>query len=410
MAVGPDTFPTMHPVAGFQLGTTAAEIKYPDRKDLVLMKVAIGATISGVFTQNRFCAAPVLICQKHLQQQTKATECENYFITNTGYANAGTGPDGYENSLSVCGYVSKQGSAAVENVFPFSTGVIGERLPVEKIEAALDRCFADLSETGWDDAALGIMTTDTRPKGASVKVDCAGKAVTITGISKGSGMIKPNMATMLAYIATDAGISKPLLDELVKEAADISFNQATVDGDTSTNDSCMLVATNQADIFFDQGDEPGFADFKRALFDVFVELAQAIVKDGEGATKFVSVKVSEARSRQEAREIAYTVAHSPLVKTAIYAADPNWGRILAAIGRAPVDAFDVEKVMVYLDDVLLCEQGSVARSYVEADCSAVMQQDAFTIHIRMGLNDVEAEVWTCDFSYDYVRINADYRS
>ena len=410
MAVGPDTFPEMHPVAGFQLGTTSAEIKYPDRKDLVLMRVDIGATIAGVFTRNRFCAAPVLICQKHLQLQSKATECVNYLITNTGYANAGTGPDGYENSLSVCRYVSQRGGAAVENVFPFSTGVIGERLPVEKIESGLDRCYEALSEGGWDDAGVGIMTTDTRPKGASVKVDCAGKTVTITGISKGSGMIKPNMATMLAYIATDAGVAKPLLDELIKEATELSFNQATVDGDTSTNDSCMLVATNKADIYFENGDEPGFHDFKQALINVFVELAKAIVKDGEGATRFVTVKVTEARSRDEAREIAYTVAHSPLVKTALFAADPNWGRILAAIGRAPVHSFDVEKVMVYLDDVLLCEKGSVARSYVEEECAAVMQQEAYIIEICMGLGDVEAEVWTCDFSYDYVKINADYRS
>lgn len=410
MAVGPDSFPAMHPVAGFQLGTTSAEIKYPNRKDLILMRVDIGATIAGVFTQNRFCAAPVQICQQHLKQQTNATECVNYFITNTGYANAGTGPDGYENSLNVCRYVSGKGGAAEENVFPFSTGVIGERLPVEKIEAALDRCFDNLAEDGWDEAAQGILTTDTRPKGASVQLDCAGETVTITGISKGSGMIKPNMATMLAYVATDAGVAKPLLDELLKEGAEISFNQATVDGDTSTNDSCMLVATNKAKVYFQQADDPGFQDFKQALFDVFIELAKAIVKDGEGATKFVTVKVTEARSREEAKEIAYTVAHSPLVKTALFAADPNWGRILAAIGRAPVDSFDVEKVVVYLDDVLLCEKGSVARSYVEADCAAVMQQEEYTIEIRMGLGDVSAEIWTCDFSYDYVKINADYRS
>ncbi|MDX1694587.1 MAG: bifunctional glutamate N-acetyltransferase/amino-acid acetyltransferase ArgJ [Ketobacteraceae bacterium] len=410
MAVGPDTFPDMHPVAGFQLGTTAAEIKKPGRKDLVLMRVDIGATIAGVFTRNRFCAAPVLICQKHLQQQTRATECINYLITNTGFANAGTGPDGYENSLKVCQLVSSQGGAATENVFPFSTGVIGERLPVEKIEGGLERCFKALSEDGWSDAGRGIMTTDTRPKGASVQVDCAGKTVTVTGISKGAGMIRPNMATMLAYIATDAGVAKPLLDELLREAADISFNQATVDGDTSTNDSCMLVATNKADVYFQNGDEPGFVEFREALFEVCVDLAKAIVKDGEGATKFVTVKVSEARNRNEAREIAYTVAHSPLVKTALFAADPNWGRILAAIGRAPVDSFEVEKVTVYLDDVLLCEKGSVAESYVEEDCAAVMQQEEYTIEIRMGLGEISAEVWTCDFSYDYVKINADYRS
>ena len=410
MAVGPDSFPVMHPVAGFQLGTVAAHVKYPNRDDLVLMRVDAGATIAGAFTLNRFCAAPVQICQQHLALQDGATESVNYLITNTGYANAGTGPDGYENSLKVCRAVSSKGDATIENVFPFSTGVIGERLPVEKIEAGLDRCFAALSENGWDAAARGIMTTDTRPKGASLVVDCAGSKVTITGISKGAGMIKPNMATMLGYVATDAGVAKPLLDALIKEAVELSFNQATVDGDTSTNDSCMLVATNKAGIHFQSEGDPGFSEFKQALLKVFIELAQGIVKDGEGATKFVTVKVCEARSREEAKEIAYTVAHSPLVKTALFAADPNWGRILAAIGRAPVDDFDVEKVTVFLDQVLLCEQGSVARSYVESECAAVMEQDEYTIEIRMGLGDVTAEVWTCDFSYDYVKINADYRS
>ncbi|PIE40602.1 MAG: bifunctional ornithine acetyltransferase/N-acetylglutamate synthase [Gammaproteobacteria bacterium] len=410
MAVGPDTFPDMLPVAGFQLGVTSADIKYKDRKDLVLMAIEPGATISGVFTQNRFCAAPVRICQQHMASLAQATAEAHYLITNTGYANAGTGPDGYNNSLNVCRYVAESANVPVENVFPFSTGVIGERLPVEKITAAVNRCFDDLTENGWADAGIGIMTTDTRPKGASLTVNCAGTDVTITGISKGAGMIKPNMATMLAYIATDAGVEKSLLDRLVKEAADLSFNQVTVDGDTSTNDSCMLVATNKAGIQFATGNEPGFAEFKAALVNVFVELAQAIIKDGEGATKFVTVKVTEARSLQEAREVAYTVAHSPLVKTALFAADPNWGRILGAIGRAPIDAFNVEKVSVFLDQVLLCEQGSVARSYIESECAVVMAQDEFTIEIRMGLGDVSAEVWTCDFSYDYVKINADYRS
>ena len=410
MAVGPNLFPEMLPVAGFKLGTTSAEIKYPERKDLVLMAIEPGATISGVFTLNRFCAAPVRICQQHLQQKSGTTGDTHYLITNTGYANAGTGPDGYENSLHVCRSVAEKGAVALENVFPFSTGVIGERLPVEKIEAALDRCFANLTEAGWADAGVGIMTTDTRPKGATRKVDCVAGSVAITGISKGAGMIKPNMATMLAYVATDAGISQSLLDQLVKEAADVSFNQVTIDGDTSTNDSCMLIATNKSGVEFESGDEPGFAAFKSALFEVFVELAQAIVKDGEGATKFVTVRVTDARSLAEAREVAYTVAHSPLVKTALFAADPNWGRILAAIGRAPIDDFDVEKVVVYLDSVLLCEKGSVARSYVEADCAKVMSQDEFTIEIRLGTGGVAAEVWTCDFSYDYVKINADYRS
>ncbi|MCG8317635.1 MAG: bifunctional glutamate N-acetyltransferase/amino-acid acetyltransferase ArgJ [Pseudomonadales bacterium] len=410
MAVGPNVFPEMLPIAGFKLGTTSAEIKYSQRKDLVLMAIEPGATISGVFTRNRFCAAPVRICQQHLTKLQGTTSETHYLITNTGYANAGTGPDGYDNSLNVCRSVAQLGAVSVEKVFPFSTGVIGERLPIEKIEAALNRCFDALSDNGWTDAGEGIMTTDTRPKGATRTVVCAGKSVTISGISKGAGMIKPNMATMLAYIATDAGVSQSLLNQLVKEAADLSFNQVTIDGDTSTNDSCMLIATDKAGVQFNKGDEPGFSAFRAALVDVFVELAQAIVKDGEGATKFVTVKVTDARNLSEAREVAYTVAHSPLVKTALFAADPNWGRILAAIGRAPIDDFDVEKVVVYLDSVLLCEKGSVARTYVEAECAKVMAQDEFTIEIKLGTGDVSAEVWTCDFSYDYVKINADYRS
>lgn len=410
MAVGPDTFPTMHPVKGFSLGTTAAAIKYPDRKDLVLMRVDAGASLAGVFTQNRFCAAPVSICKSHIVDQPPRNAGVRYFITNTGYANAGTGQAGHEASLSVCQKVAALGKVPQGDVFPFSTGVIGEPLPAEQINQALHRCFDDLNEQGWDAAAQGILTTDTRPKGASVQVDCAGKVATITGISKGAGMIRPNMATMLAYVATDASVAQPLLQSLLQEAVTISFNQVTVDGDTSTNDACMLVATSQSDCHFVSGEEPGFQAFKEALLQVFQDLAKAIIKDGEGATKFVTISVSAAPDQDTAQEIVYTVAHSPLVKTALFAEDPNWGRILAAIGRAPVPEFDVGTVTVHLDDVLLCEGGRLAESYIEADCAAVMQQDCFTIRIDMGSGEAEAEVWTCDFSYDYVKINADYRS
>ncbi len=415
MAVGPNTFPAMLPINGFKLGTTSAEIKYKDRRDLVVMEVAEGSTIAGVFTLNRFCAAPVQICQKHLavvsaQGDAGEASAKRYLVTNTGYANAGTGPDGYKNSLAVCERMADIANVAVENVLPYSTGVIGERLPIETINAALDRCVEGLSEQGWEDAAHGIMTTDTRPKGSSCTLSINGKDVCITGISKGSGMIMPNMATMLAYVATDVGLSQALAETLLKEAADQSFNQATVDGDTSTNDSCMLIATQASAVHFETECDEGYLQFKEAFITVCVELAQAIIRDGEGATKFVTVRVEEANSRNEARAVAYTVAHSPLVKTALFAADPNWGRILAAIGRAPMDDLDVDAVSVYLDDVLLAEKGGVARSYREEDGSRVMAQEEFSIVIKLGRGDIAADVWTCDFSYDYVKINADYRS
>ncbi|PCJ40119.1 MAG: bifunctional ornithine acetyltransferase/N-acetylglutamate synthase [Moraxellaceae bacterium] len=410
MAVGPELFPTMLPINGFKLGTTSAEIKTPNRRDLVVMEVVENATIAGVFTLNRFCAAPVLICQQHLAEIAGAVNAKRYLVTNTGYANAGTGPDGYKNSQAVCERLGKMTGVSTENVLPYSTGVIGEHLPVEVINGALIRCLDGLSESGWDDAAFGIMTTDTRPKGSSRSLVINGETISITGISKGSGMIMPNMATMLAYVATDVGLSQSLAEELLKEAADQSFNQATVDGDTSTNDSCMLIATDAANLRFETAEDQGYSLFKEALFAVCVELAQAIIRDGEGATKFVTVRVEQANTREEARCVAYTVAHSPLVKTALFASDPNWGRILAAIGRAPIDELDVANVSVYLDDVLLAEQGGVARSYREADGAKVMANDEFSIVIKLGRGDVSADVWTCDFSYDYVKINAEYRS
>lgn len=407
MAVGPNMFPAMLPIKGFKLGTTSAEIKYKDRRDLVVMEVAEDATIAGVFTLNRFCAAPVQICQKHLAEPSIG---KRYLVTNTGYANAGTGPDGYRNSIAVCERMAAIANVNVNNILPYSTGVIGERLPIETINGALDRCLENLTEQGWEDAAYGIMTTDTRPKGSSKKLSVNGKEISITGISKGSGMIMPNMATMLAYVATDVGLSQSLAESLLKEAADQSFNQATVDGDTSTNDSCMLIATKASGVSFEFESDEGYLQFKKAFVAVCVDLAQAIIRDGEGATKFVTVRVEEANNRDEARAVAYTVAHSPLVKTALFAADPNWGRILAAIGRAPMDELDVDAVSVYLDDVLLAEKGSVARSYLEEEGSRVMAQEEFSIVIKLGRGAVAADVWTCDFSYDYVKINADYRS
>ena len=409
MAVGTNDFPVMHPVNGVTLGTINAGIKYEDRKDLVLMEMAAGTTIGGVFTTNVFCAAPVRICQQHLT----AAENRNdpwYLITNTGYANAGTGKSGYDGAVDLCMFMAEKLQVPPDRVLPFSTGVIGEPLPFDKIKVGLPRCVAALTETGWKDAAIGIMTTDTRPKGSSRVIDINGSSVTVTGIAKGAGMIKPNMATMLAYIVTDAKVEQGLLQNLIKEAADVSFNRVTVDGDTSTNDSLILGATGQSGVSFVSEQDAGYGQFKETLFEVAIELAQALIKDGEGATKFVTVRVTGAAHREEADEVAYTVAHSPLVKTALFASDPNWGRILAAVGRARIDNLDVDKVSISLDDVLLVEGGGVSAGYREQDGSRVMEQDEIAITISLGRGSAATEIWTTDFSYDYVKINADYRT
>lgn len=409
MAVGPDTFPVMHPVKGFSLGVTRAYVRKPDRRDVVVMQAVAGSTLAGAFTTNAFCAAPVQVCRKHLREGAAEPSQAWYLVTNTGYANAGTGVAGMEDCLAVCESLANETQVEVNHILPFSTGVIGERLPVARVVAGLPACISSLSENGWDEAALGIMTTDTRPKGASVQLSLGGKTVTITGIAKGAGMIRPNMATMLSYVATDAAIESALLQSLIREAVELSFNRATVDGDTSTNDACVLVATGQSGYSIRQ-DAEGFDVFRAALCQVLVELAQAVVKDGEGATKFVTVRVEGALSVAEAKEVAFTVAHSPLVKTALFASDPNWGRILAAVGRAQVDQLDVEKVYLHLDDVLVAEKGGLSPQYQEAQGAAVMQKEAFTIRLSLGRGDANADIWTTDFSYDYVKINADYRS
>lgn len=408
MAVGPDTFPVMHPVKGFSLGVTRAYVRKPDRRDLVVMQAAAGSTLAGAFTTNAFCAAPVQVCRKHLREGAAASQ-PWYLVTNTGYANAGTGVAGMEDCLAVCEALANETQVSVNHILPFSTGVIGERLPVARVVAGLPACVANLSEGGWSEAALGIMTTDTRPKGASVQLLLGGKTVTITGIAKGAGMIRPNMATMLSYVATDAAVDGTLLQTLIREAVELSFNRATIDGDTSTNDACVIAATGQSGFTVHEGAD-GFDAFRAALCQVLVDLAQAVVKDGEGATKFVTVRVEGALSVAEAKEVAFTVAHSPLVKTALFASDPNWGRILAAVGRAPVDQLDVEKVYLHLDDVLVAEKGGLSPQYQEAHGAAVMQNDNFTIRLSLGRGDASADIWTTDFSYDYVKINADYRS
>lgn len=410
MAVGKETFGVMHPVKGFRLGTTRAQVKKPDRRDLVVMEAAAGSSIAGTFTKNAFCAAPVSICKGNLKALSGHSDSALLLVTNTGYANAGTGEKGMQNAKAVCAALAELADLAPENVFPCSTGVIGEPLPVERIVKGLPQCLAALSEDGWDEAAHGIMTTDTRPKGVSVRLTLAGGTVTITGISKGAGMIKPNMATMLGYVATDAGLAPELLQRLSSEATQASFNSITVDSDTSTNDSCLLVATGQSGVQISESDSEAFTQFKAALMGVYLELAHAIVRDGEGATKFVAVEVAEAASVEEAREVAYTIAHSPLVKTALFASDPNWGRILAAVGRAPIDNLDVNGVSVALNGVLIADAGAVAASYTEAAGAAEMQKEDIAIQVKLGRGSAQATIWTTDFSYDYVKINADYRS
>jgi len=405
MAVGEDCFPIMHPVPGFRLGTASAGIKKPGREDLVLMAIAPGGRAAGVFTQNAFCAAPVQLAKAHL-----AGTATRYLVTNTGNANAGTGKSGRINAVRVCEKVAELGDVEPTAVLPFSTGVIGEPLPVEKILAALPNAIDALSEDGWTNAAKSILTTDTRPKGASVQLILAGQSITITGIAKGAGMIKPNMATMLAYVATDAEISATRLQTLVSTAAECSFNRITVDGDTSTNDAAMLVATGASNLDIDGLSAEEQTRFELAVIEVFISLAQQVIRDGEGATKFVTVRVTGGGDSAECLAVAYTVAESPLVKTALFASDPNWGRILAAIGRAGITDLNVDAIQVYLDDVLIAEDGGRAASYTEQLGQSVMSQEDITIEIRLNRGEARETVWTTDFSHEYVTINAEYRT
>lgn len=393
------------PVPGLRLAAVEAGIKKANRKDLVILELADEARVSGVFTLNRFCAAPVQVAKARL-----AKAAPKYLMINTGYANAGTGKKGLDNCLASCKLLAEATGCREEEILPYSTGVIGEQFPLDAFAKGIPMALAELDEHHWGRASEGIMTTDTYPKVASRRVEIDGVPITVTGMSKGSGMIKPNMATMLGYIATDAPIAKPLLDQWVKALADKSFNRVTVDGDTSTNDACMLISTAQAKL-----DEiTALDDRSQVLFDalesVFVELAQALVRDGEGATKFVEITITGAASDSDARAVAETIAHSPLVKTALFASDPNWGRILGAIGRAPIAELDVAKVSLWLGDVLLVEQGGVVESYKEADGAAVMAKPEIVIRADLAAGQGECTVWTCDFSYDYVKINAEYRT
>lgn len=405
MAVGLGELPVMHPVAGFELGIASAGIKKPGRRDVVLMRCAEGSTVAGVYTQNAFCAAPVVLCKQRMQSAPR------YLIVNTGNANAATGELGLQAANAVCQQLADLVGCPVEQVLPFSTGVIGEPLPVEKITAALPAACADLRADNWALAGEGIMTTDTLPKGASVQFQHNGVTVTVTGISKGAGMIRPNMATMLGYIATDAAVSQVVLQNILHDAANKSFNRITIDGDTSTNDSCILVATGQAAVEpISEAQGELYTALRDAINQVAMQLAQAIVRDGEGATKFVTVQVQGGATQQECLDVAYAVAHSPLIKTALFASDPNWGRIVAAIGYAGVKDLDTEQVNVYLDDVCIVARGGRAQAYTEEQGAAVMQQAEILIRIELERGGCTETIWTTDLSHEYVRINAEYRS
>ena len=399
------TLPELLPVAGLRLGSTCAGIKKPDHRDLVIMELAEGCQAAAVFTQNAFCAAPVIIAKKHLSQTTPS-----FLLINTGNANAGTGEQGLVDALACCDQLAQTAGVSLESVLPFSTGVIGESLQVDKMCAGIPEAFADLSENGWVDAAHGILTTDTVPKGASRQIEIDDQRITITGISKGSGMIRPDMATMLAYIATDAQVDAQSLQACLNQAVKNSFNRITVDGDTSTNDACLLMATGKSGVVVDQANTAAYETFSQAVGEVCEELALAIVRDGEGATKLITVSAEEGGSEAECLQVAYTVAHSPLVKTAFFASDPNWGRILAAVGRAGMDNLELQNIQIFIDDVCIVSNGGRDPGYSEELGQAVMDGDEITVRILLGRGDCSAQVWTCDLSYDYVRINAEYRT
>ena len=406
MAVGDGTLPVLHPVDGVRIGVASAGIKRPGRKDVVIFEIAEGAEVAAVFTRNAFCAAPVEVAREHLKGGAP-----RYLLVNTGNANAGTGQSGLSNARDSCAELARLTDVEAAAVLPFSTGVIGEPLPLEKIVQAMPAALRALSAEGWADAASGIMTTDTRPKGASRQFEIEGETVTVTGIAKGAGMIKPNMATMLGYIATDAPVARSLLQSMLRDLADRTFNRVTVDGDTSTNDSCVLISTGRAKVAtLNDSADPLYQPLFEALETVFMALAQALVRDGEGASKFVTVAVSGGESEAECLQVAYTVAESPLVKTALFASDPNWGRILAAIGRAGVAHLAVEAVTVRLNGVLIAEQGGRAETYTEEQGAKAMAADEIEIDISLGRGEAAAAVWTCDLSEDYVRINAEYRT
>ncbi|MEH6358202.1 MAG: bifunctional glutamate N-acetyltransferase/amino-acid acetyltransferase ArgJ [Pseudomonadales bacterium] len=406
MAVGAEIFPEMTAIAGVRIGTTCAGIKKTDRKDLVLFELSEQCRSAAVFTRNAFCAAPVTVAKQHLAETSA-----RFLLINTGNANAGTGDQGMSDALACCQGVAENTGTLLPQVLPFSTGVIGEQLPVHTIIDGIPAAYDALTENGWADAAEGIMTTDTRPKGATASFDYHGATINVTGISKGSGMICPNMATMLAFVATDADVPQALLQEIIGEASEKSFNRITVDGDTSTNDACVLIASgSSAAPTISKENAELYQIFVNAVTTIFKNLAHAIIRDGEGATKFVSVTVDSAKTEAEALLVAYAIAHSPLIKTALFASDPNWGRILAAVGRAGVDELDVGRINIYLDDVCIVESGGAAANYREEQGQAIMNQEEILIRVELNRGSVSETVWTTDLSHDYISINADYRS
>ena len=405
--LSPPTPSDLHPVAGVRLGAAEAGVRKVGRKDLTVILLDAGASVSGVFTRNRFCAAPVQVCREHLAADAQIRA----LVINTGNANAGTGAEGLARARATCVTLAEHLDVTPEQVLPFSTGVIMEPLPVDRIEAGLPAALADLDVDHWGQAAQAIMTTDTIPKAASKVINLDGVQVTITGISKGAGMIRPNMATMLGFLATDACIAPSLMKQLALDLAEGSFNRVTIDGDTSTNDSFVVIATNKAPhkplASLNQG--LGLV-LKNAMMDVARQLAQAIVRDGEGATKFITVRVEDGRTSAECRQVAYAIAHSPLVKTAFYASDPNLGRILAAVGYAGIDDLDPSLIDLFLDDVHVAVNGGRNPTYREEDGQRIMKQSEITVRVRLGRGAATDTVWTCDFSHEYVTINADYRS
>ena len=405
MPIGYTKLSKLIPVNGIRLASVAAGVRYKDRIDLVLMELAQQSQCAAVFTQNAFCAAPVIIAKKNLSEASP-----RYLLINSGNANAGTGERGIADSQSCCESVAKHARLNANQVLPFSTGVIGEHLPVDRIEAGVSQAINKLEQDAWQDAAHGIMTTDTLAKGVSKTLTLDGGEITITGICKGAGMIRPDMATMLAFIATDAKLDGSALQDCLASAVEASFNRITVDGDTSTNDACVLVATGCSEVGELKAGSDNHWQFCEAVSDVCKELAQLIIRDAEGATKFVTIDVDEAASSQECLQVAYTVAHSPLVKTALFASDPNWGRILAAVGRAGVSELDIQAIQIYLDDVCIVRNGAVAEDYLEEHGQRVMSQEEITIRIVLGRGKHREQVWTSDLSNEYVRINAEYRT
>jgi glutamate N-acetyltransferase/amino-acid N-acetyltransferase len=405
MAVNLPPLPELHPVPGVRLGTTRAQIRKKDRRDLVVIECSPGTQAAAVFTQNRFCAAPVTVAREHLGQTAPRA-----LLINTGFANAGTGPEGLGDARRSCAVLAAIMDCEPQAVLPFSTGVIGERLPVERLIAGLPDCHGNLSENGWAEAAHGIMTTDTLPKGSSRRVAIGGKTITVTGIAKGAGMICPNMATLLAFVATDAAVTSAVLLQCLGAAADESFNRISVDGDTSTNDSCVLLATGKSGLEIHAAEGADYRAFYDAVCEVLAELAQAIVRDAEGATKFITIDVVQGASQADCLEVAYTIAHSPLVKTAFFASDPNWGRILAAVGRARIPNLAVDRVSIYLDDLCIARHGARAPEYSEAQGQAIMAKSEISVRVDLGGGTAQARLWTCDLSHDYVTINAEYRT